>query len=139
LLNHLRAARFDGVVIMDRHLYCQLALREARGIRRGRALSVLLRLLPQAQAVVYFDVAPGQAQERITLRGEDQEDLEDLENFRKGYTGLACYPGFTIIDAGGSTDSSTLQLKQVIAGVTASGAPLPQGQQPPIRISCVKP
>jgi dTMP kinase len=128
LRNHLRAARFGGVVIMDRHLYCQLALREARGIRHGRALSVLLRLLPQAQAVVYFDIAPGQAQERITLRGEDQEDLEDLENFRKGYTGLACYPGFTIIDAGGSTDSTTLQLKQVIAGVTASGAPLLQGQ-----------
>jgi dTMP kinase len=93
LLNHLRAAWFDGVVIMDRHLYCQLALRKARGIRRRRALSALLRLLPPAQAVVYFDVTAEQAHERITLRGEDQEDLEDLQKFRLGYTALAWYPG----------------------------------------------
>jgi dTMP kinase len=124
LLNHLRAARFDGVVIMDRHLYCQLALRKARGIRRRRALSALLRLLPPAQAVVYFDVTAEQAHERITLRGEDQEDLEDLQKFRLGYSALAWYPGFTSIDAGGTTADSTLQLKQVIAGLTASAAPL---------------
>jgi dTMP kinase len=124
LLNHLRAARFDGVVIMDRHLYCQLALRKARGIRRRRALSALLRLLPPAQAVVYFDVTAEQAHERITLRGEDQEDLEDLQKFLLGYTALAWYPGFTSIDAGGTTADSTLQLKQVIAGLTASAAPL---------------
>ncbi|MGX1159656.1 dTMP kinase [Arthrobacter sp. SLBN-100] len=128
LLNHLRAARFDGVVIMDRHLYCQLALRQGRGIHRRRALSALLRLLPPAQAVVYFDVTAEQAHERVTLRGEDQENLEDLEKFRKGYTGLAWYPGFTRIDAGGSTESSALQLKQVITGVTASAAPVSQVQ-----------
>ncbi|VXC01350.1 Thymidylate kinase family protein [Arthrobacter sp. 9AX] len=123
LLNHLRAARFDGVVIMDRHLYCQLALRRARGIRRCRALSALLRLLPKAQAVAYFDITPEQAHERIMLRGEDQEDLADLEKFREGYSGLPWYPGFTRIDAGGSTERSALQLKKIIEDAAAAAAP----------------
>ncbi|MET1089682.1 MAG: thymidylate kinase [Arthrobacter sp.] len=136
LLNHVRAARFDGVVIMDRHLYCQLALRKARGIRRRRAVSTLLRLLPQAQAVAYFDVSAEQAHERIVLRGEDQEDLTDLEKFRKGYRGLPWYPDFAVVDASGSTASSAGQLKQIIeevaaataAGGTAPAAPRTEGR-----------
>ena len=128
LLNHLRAARFDGVVVMDRHLYCQLALRKARGIRRRRLLSALLRLLPQAQAVVYFDVPAKVAHERIMVRGEDQETLEDLEKFRKGYAELPWYPDFTVVDAGGSTEDSARQLGRIIAGMAAPAAPPAPGR-----------
>jgi dTMP kinase len=128
LLNHLRAARFDGVVIMDRHLYCQLALRKARGIRRRRGLSVLLGLLPQAQAVVYFDVPAELAHERIIVRGEDQETLEDLEKFRKGYAALPWYPAFMVVNAAGGTEDSARQLRRILAGVTAPAAPLAPGQ-----------
>jgi dTMP kinase len=127
LRNHLRAARFDGVVVMDRHLYCQLALRKARGIRRRRLLSVLLGLLPQAQAVVYFDVPGKLAHERIMVRGEDQETLEDLEKFREGYAALPWYPGFTVVDAGSSTEDSARQLGRIIADVKAASAPLAPG------------
>jgi dTMP kinase len=126
LVNHARAARFDGVVIMDRHLYCQLALRKARGIRRHRMLEILLGILPQAQAVVYFDVSAEQAYERITLRGEDQEHLEDLQEFRRGYRDLPSFPGFAVLDASGSTESSAIQLKEIIAGVMAPPELLPR-------------
>jgi len=125
LLNHVRAARFDGLVIMDRHLYCQLALRKARGIRRRRALAALLGMLPEAQAVVYFDITAEQAYERITLRGEDQENLEDLQKFRKAYLELPWYPGFAVLDAAGSTENSARQLKEVIADVMTDCAPSP--------------
>jgi dTMP kinase len=126
LLNHLRAARFDGVVIVDRHLYCQLALRKAREIRRRRGVEALLRLLPPAHAVAYFDITAEQAHERIALRGEDQETLGDLRKFQAGYAGLPWFPGFSVVDAGGTTAGSALQLKQVIDGVTAPSAALPQ-------------
>lgn len=126
LLNHLRAARFNGVVIMDRHLYCQLALRKARGIRRHRMLEILLGLMPRPRAVVYFDITAEQAHKRITSRGEDQEDLKDLQEFRKGYLELPCFPGFAVVDASGSTKSSAIQLREIIAGVMAPPAPLPQ-------------
>lgn len=125
VLNHLRARRFDGLVIMDRHLYCQLALRKTRGIRRRRMLEALLGMLPKAQAVVYFDIPAEQAYERIALRGEDQESLEDLQGFRKAYTELPWYPEFTVIDAGGSTENSALQLQRIIANALESPASLP--------------
>jgi dTMP kinase len=38
LVSHARASRFDGLVVMDRHLHCQLALRAANGLRRGGLL-----------------------------------------------------------------------------------------------------
>jgi len=126
LLNHLRAGRFDGLVIMDRHLYCQLALRKARGIHRHRMLEALLEMLPKAQAIVYFDLTAEQAYERIALRGEDQENLEDLQRFRKAYTDLPWFPRFVVIDAGGSTENSALQLQQAIAGALESPSSCPQ-------------
>lgn len=126
LLNHLRAGRFDGLVIMDRHLYCQLALRKARGIRRHRMLEALLGMLPKAQAIVYFDLTAEQAYERIALRGEDAENLEDLQRFRKAYTDLPWFPRFVVIDAGGSTENSALQLQQAIAGALESPSSCPQ-------------
>jgi dTMP kinase len=126
LLNHVRAGRFAGLVIMDRHLYCQLALRKARGIRRRRMLEALLEMLPKAQAVVYFDVPAEQAYERIALRGEDQESLDDLRRFREGYLELPWYSRFAVIDAGGSTENSALQLQHVIADALESPASLPQ-------------
>jgi dTMP kinase len=126
LLNHLRAGRFNGLVIMDRHLYCQLALRKARGIRRHRMLETLLGMLPKAQAIVYFDLTAEQAYERIALRGEDQETLEDLQRFRKAYTDLPWYPRFVVIDAGGSTENSALQLQQAIVGALEFPASCPQ-------------
>lgn len=52
LLSHARASRFDGVVLMDRHLHCQLALRSVRGLPTGRLLPWLLRRLPQPDLVV---------------------------------------------------------------------------------------
>lgn len=119
LLNHWRAARFDGVVIMDRHLYCQLALRKARGIRRHRALAALLGILPRPDAVVFFDIPAQQALQRITLRGEDQETLEDLGKFRQGYAGLPGFPAFIRIDASGSPESNAYQLRDIIAQVAA--------------------
>jgi dTMP kinase len=126
LRNHLRAGRFDGLVIMDRHLYCQLALRKARGIRRRALLEALLGVLPNAQAVVYFDIPAEQAYERIARRGEDQETLEDLQRFRQAYTELPWYPGFAVIDASGSAESNALLLRQIIAGALPSSEPLSQ-------------
>jgi dTMP kinase len=85
--NQLRARRFDGVVIMDRHLSCQQALRAARGLGRSRILSALGRMLP-SDATVFLDVSPEEAHRRITARGTDAENLEHLRTYREGYLAL---------------------------------------------------
>jgi dTMP kinase len=113
-INHAKASRFEGLVIMDRYLYCQLALREARGLGKSRLLTTLLKHLPKPQAVVYFDITAEQAHERIELRGTDHETVQALLAYRQGYKNLPDYPSFTTINAGGSPFGVIEQLQHII-------------------------
>ncbi|MEV7573272.1 thymidylate kinase [Pseudarthrobacter sp. NPDC089323] len=99
LVSHLWANRFEGLVVMDRHLYCQLALRTTKGLPRGRLLPWLLKALPAPDAVVHFDIDPGEAHRRIMARGTDDETLEDLTAFRDAYQQLPEYKDFAKVDA----------------------------------------
>lgn len=100
--NQVRAHRFDGIVIMDRHLHCQQALRTARGLGRGRFIAALTRRLPAPDAVVFLDVAPEEAHRRITAQGTDAESLEDLRAYRDGYLSLPQFTGFLRVAADAS-------------------------------------
>jgi dTMP kinase len=102
-ISHLRAGNHSRVVIMDRHLYCQLALRRVRGLRRGWFLPLLLRVLPAPEAVIYFDVGAEVAYNRIKSRASDTESLEHLTMFDRAYRELPDFQAFTIIDASRST------------------------------------
>jgi dTMP kinase len=99
LVSHVRAGRFDGLAVMDRHLYCQLALRAAKGLPRGRVLPWLLSRLPAPDAVVHLDIEPGLARRRITARGTDTETLADLAGLRDAYGSLPEYRDFLHLDA----------------------------------------
>ena len=99
LISHAKASRFDGLVVMDRHLHCQLALRAAKGLPRGRLLPWLLSALPAPDAVVHLDVEPALAHQRIVARGTDEETLEDLVALRDAYRTMPEYPGFILVDA----------------------------------------
>jgi dTMP kinase len=99
LVSHLRARSFDGVVVMDRHLHCQLALRTTKGLPRGRFLPWLLAALPQPAAVVHLALDPAEAHRRIAARGTDSETLADLSAFRDAYAGLPEFGGFIQVDA----------------------------------------
>ena len=99
LVSHLRASRYDGLVVMDRHLYCQLALRTANGLPRGRLLPWLLARLPEPDAIFHLDIEPAEAYRRIVARGTDSETLDDLAAFQSGYRELPEYAGFVKLDA----------------------------------------
>ena len=136
LVSHARASRFSGLVVMDRHLYCQLSLRRVRGLPRGRFLPWMLRRLPAPNAVIHFDIAPEQALDRILLRGTDTETLEELAALRDGYRSLPEFPGFVRIDAGRSEKDVLAALSAAITAAaetstgTAAASPLtaPPGQ-----------
>ncbi|MFB0838621.1 MULTISPECIES: AAA family ATPase [unclassified Arthrobacter] len=110
LLSHLRASRFDGLVVMDRHLHCQLALRRAKGLPRGRFLPWLLARLPQPNAILHLDLDHAEAHRRITARGTDSETLDDLAAFRSGYRELPEFAGFVQIDASRTADEVAADL-----------------------------
>lgn len=129
LVSHARARRFNGLVVMDRHLYCQLALRSVRRLPRGAFLPWLLQLLPKPDLVIHFDITPEQALERILLRATDTETLEELSALDAGYRALPEFPGFLRIDAGAAQEDVLAALTDAIHGAaggtassTASGA-----------------
>ncbi|MDQ0824107.1 dTMP kinase [Arthrobacter sp. B2I5] len=117
LVSHLRAGRFDGLVVMDRHLHCQLALRSANGLPRGRFLPWLLARLPRPDAVVHLDIEPAEAHRRIISRGTDSENLADLAAFQAGYRELPEYAGFVKVDASAPKEQLMADLLSRLAAV----------------------
>jgi dTMP kinase len=114
LISHARASRFDGLVVMDRHLHCQLALRMAKGLPRGRALPWLISSLPGPDAVVHLDVEPALAHRRIEARGTDSETLADLLALRDAYRSMPEYPGFDQLDADCPPAEVLARLKRIV-------------------------
>jgi dTMP kinase len=101
LVSAVRASRFPALVVMDRHLHCQLALRQARGLRRGRLLPWLIRHLPAPDQVIHLEVSPETAHRRIVARGTDEESVAELAALRNAYRALPEYAEMVKIDAGG--------------------------------------
>jgi dTMP kinase len=133
LLNSAKAARFDGLVLMDRHLHCQLALRAARGLGRGVLLPAALRLLPRPDAVVLLDLPAESAQRRIAARGTDSENLDELQAYRTAYLAQAREAGHPVIDAGREPGAVLADLRGVLAGLGAGASADPAGTVPAAR------
>lgn len=127
LNSHRRARNFHRLVVMDRHLHCQLALRGMHGLPRGRFLPWLLRTLPRPDLVIYLDIDPREAHARILARGTDSERLGDLESLRDAYQSLPEFPRFTRITAGGSPAGV---LSRVHAAIADAGGPRPDDGSP---------
>lgn len=115
LVAHARAHQFDGRVVMDRHLHCQLALRQASGVRRGRLLPWLLAKLPAPDLIVHFDVDPRIAHQRVAARGTDRESLADLQAFRAAYRSLPEFSDFVMVDANGAPSDVLAQLNRIVS------------------------
>ncbi len=119
LVSHARAGRFAGLVVMDRHLHCQLALRRTKGLRQGWLLPWLLAALPAPDAVIHLDIEPELAQRRITARGTDMESLADLVAFREAYRSLPGYPDFVELDADAPPAQVVARLAAIASGTSA--------------------
>jgi dTMP kinase len=115
LVSHAKASRFDGLVVMDRHLHCQLALRAAKGLPRGRLLPWLLTRLPAPDAVVHLDVEPALAHERVMARGTDNETLADLAALRNAYRAMPEFRDFLEINAGRPTEDVVNALRHIVS------------------------
>lgn len=123
LVSHARARNQPGLVVMDRHLFCQLALRQAKGLPRGRFLPCLLRILPKPDMVVHLVVDPEQALRRVLARGTDTESLEELSGLDAAYRSLPEYEDFVKIDASGNPDEVLAALSQLL-DAQAPGRPV---------------
>lgn len=99
LISHCRATFGPRTVIMDRYLYCQVALRRARGLLSGWLLPFLSKILPTPDIIFYFAIPADLAHARIERRATDSEALGHLEAFDAAYREMENFPSFVVIDA----------------------------------------
>lgn len=104
LVSHARTWTRKGLVIIDRHLVCQLVLRQGRGLPAGRWLPWLACRSLRPHTVVVLDVPAEIAQQRILRRGEDHESLDYLRTARTAYLELASTWGWSVVDATATTE-----------------------------------
>lgn len=133
LRSTLQSRRRRGVIIFDRHLQCQLALRQVRGLPCGVVLPWLLSMLPKPDLVVYLSVDPRTAKARITSRNTDRETLEFLSVLDASYRRLPDFGSYEVIEANGSAAETAAAflakvepMLQLLApkGSTSAGLPL---------------
>lgn len=97
-----RARDREGLVVMDRHLVCQLVLRRVRGLPPGPVLPGLATWVLRGAIVVVLDVPAETAHARILTRGEDDDPLEYLRAARTAYLELAQNHGWAVVEATGA-------------------------------------
>lgn len=114
VINTIRASLFSGITVMDRHLACQLALRQVRHLPQGKLLLWLALAHARDARVVVLDVGADTAYSRIKLRGEDSEPLAFLAASRNAYLELAAKHNWTVISSAQSVDGVVDELLTVL-------------------------
>lgn len=97
-------ARLPGnrVAIMDRYTVCQYAAMRTRGGPGEAVVRLSYAALPWPDAVLFLEVAPADAQRRVTLRGRDTETLHYLTAADMAYRSLPEWSRVVVVDASGS-------------------------------------
>lgn len=88
----LLAARITGrVAVMDRYTPCQLvSLRvHGGGARLERAVRAMYSVFPAPDRLIFLDVGPSQAYDRIEERASDHEDMSYLNATYSAYKDIA--------------------------------------------------
>ncbi|WP_368810841.1 thymidylate kinase [Kocuria sp. CPCC 205263] len=113
-VSQVRAGHREGLVVIDRHLVCQLVLRQGRGLPPGRVLPWLATRSIRPYTVDFLDLPAQIAQQRILRRGEDHESLDYLQTARTAYLELARTGGWSVVDATGTTDVLVAQITAAV-------------------------
>ncbi|MUN64617.1 thymidylate kinase [Kocuria sediminis] len=114
LVSRVRAGRRAGLVVLDRHLVCQLVLRRGRDLPPGRVLPWLADRWIRPDSVVVLDVPAQVAQQRILRRGEDDETLDHLRTARNAYLELAQAKGWSVVDATVTTEVLVARIAEAV-------------------------
>ncbi|GAA2357025.1 thymidylate kinase [Catellatospora methionotrophica] len=80
--------RPEHVVVVDRYLYTHLALAVAHGTTNVDLLRRLFGVFPEPDIVLFADVDPQVAADRVRRRGRDLDSLDFLTRLRAGYLSL---------------------------------------------------
>lgn len=87
----------DQVVLLDRYIYTHFALAIAHQTTNGERLRRLFNVFPVPDVVLFMDVSPKVAAERVSKRGRDIDSIEYLTRLRNGYLSLPEMRQFVVV------------------------------------------
>lgn len=96
----------DHVVVVDRYLYTHLALAAVHGTTNAPRLRRLFGVFPVPDVVVFLDVPPTTAAERVLRRGRDANTVDFLTRLRDGFLALPEMRQFHVLD--GTADPAAI-------------------------------
>lgn len=110
-------ARATGrVAIMDRYTFCEIAMIRSRGDSGEARIRRLFSIFPVPDLVLFMELPPAIAQERVELRGKDHETLDHLTTFRDAYRSLPEYSTFVQVNAAASPEGVNHQIWSLVGG-----------------------
>jgi len=96
----------NHVVLVDRYFYTHLALAVAHRTTNDALLRRLFSAFPTPDVVLFIDVDPKVAVERVFKRGRDTNSLDFLVRLRDGYMSLPEMRQFHVLN--GDADQTTV-------------------------------
>jgi dTMP kinase len=111
--------RPDEIVVIDRYVHAQFALTRAFETGNEPLVRRLFAAFPAPDAVVYLDLDPESAAERIRRRGVDRNSVEFLRAFRSAFRELPEFASFHVLDAARTQDEVFHQVLAIVERVLA--------------------
>ncbi|MBK3571231.1 MULTISPECIES: dTMP kinase [unclassified Streptomyces] len=108
-------------VVTDRYKHAWFALANTFGTGNEPLLRRLYAALPEPDVVLYLDVDPRVAAERVERRGVDRNTVEHLSRFRSAFHALPEFPSFRVVDAGQAADAVFQDLWDDVAALVPGG------------------
>jgi dTMP kinase len=110
-------SRLTGrVAVLDRYGPCQFALMRARGDRGERLVRAAYRPFRRPDVVLWLEVTPEVAYERVARRGTDREDLAYLAAFDAAYRTLRECQSWIAVDANRPEAQVAAQIDAAVSG-----------------------
>jgi dTMP kinase len=101
-------------VVTDRSALCHYAAASADGATNGSDLRLVLGQLPRPDLILYLDLAPEQARDRLTARGSGLEDTTFLRANDRGYRELPEFGDFVVVPASGPVEQVQDRLREAV-------------------------
>lgn len=101
-------------VVTDRSAVCHYAAARAVGAGNEDALRLVLGSLPRPDLVIYLDVPPEVAYQRLTLRPAGREESSFLRANERGYRELPEFGDFTVVPGAGSVTEVQEALREAV-------------------------
>jgi dTMP kinase len=101
-------------VVTDRSALCHYAAASADGATNEADLRLVLGQLPRPDLILYLDLDPQQACDRLTARGSGLEDTTFLRANDRGYRELPEFGDFVVVPASGPVEQVQDRLREAL-------------------------